>query len=130
MLDWNMIHLLAAKGAPLSEGASALRARPPRPERSFVAPALILLAVIVVAFLMAMSVTRKEAEIRALPADARAQILRHGVAELQTLCREPSAADGPLRARCIDEARFVLMLPECGPGCRTAATAALPQPRR
>jgi hypothetical protein len=90
----------------------------------------MLLALVVVAFSIAMSVRHKEAAIRALPADTRAQILQHSVEELQTLCRRPVAADGALHARCIEQAKVVLMLPECGTECRAAATAVLPHARR
>jgi hypothetical protein len=53
-----------------------------------------------------------------------------GQAELRTICRDPSAAEGPPREHCIEEARLVLALPECGPECRLVATAVLPHARR
>jgi hypothetical protein len=132
MLDWNTIHLLAAKGAPLAVTGRirSPQPRPPRTRRSFVAPALWLLAAILAAGLLALTVNRKEAAIRALPPDARAQILEHGLTELSTICHEPSASEGPLHARCVEQAKLVLLLPECGPECRTVATLALPHARR
>jgi hypothetical protein len=130
MLDWTTIHLLAARGAAPSKLMSAPHAPRSLPQRAFVVPALILFGVVAVAFWIAMSLGRKDAEIRVLPAAIRAQILQNGASELRTICREPSAVHGPLRARCIEQAKFVLALPECGPACQAAATAVLPHGRR
>jgi hypothetical protein len=131
MLDWNTIHILAAKEASLAEGGRTATPRPSpsRTERSFAAPALGLLALLVVGIWTALAL-RKEAAVRALPASTRAQILQHGLAELRTICREPGAAQGPLRERCVEQAKFVLALPECGPQCRAVAIPVLPRARR
>jgi hypothetical protein len=132
MLDWTTIHLLSAKGALSTEDArhAVPSRRPPAPRRSFLVPALLLLGLLLVALFLTVANTRRQQEIRALPTEARAQILRHGLDELRTVCREPEAADGALRARCIEQARFLLLLPECGPECRSIAKAALPRARR
>jgi hypothetical protein len=93
-------------------------------------PALLLFALCIAALLTAVSLKSKQEALHALPAATRSQLLEHGRAELRTMCREPSAADGPLREHCIEEARLVLALPECGPECRLVATAVLPHARR
>jgi hypothetical protein len=103
----------------------------PRHERpTFAVPALILLAVCLGTFLTAISLRDKEAAISAWPPEARSQLLQHGLTELRTTCREPYAVEGILRDHCIEEARLMLALPECGATCRTDASATLPHGRR
>jgi hypothetical protein len=93
-------------------------------------PALLLFALCIAALLTTVSLRSKQEAFHALPPPTRSQLLEHGLAELRTMCSEPSAGDGPLHDHCIEEARLVLALPECGPPCRIVATAALPHARR
>jgi hypothetical protein len=131
ILDWNTIRVLAAKGAPLAEvtRAGAPGPSPPRPDGSFAAVALRFFVLIIVGVWIALAL-RKAAAIRNLPADARVELLQHGLTELKTICRDQGAADGPLRERCVEQAKLVLLLPECGSECRAVATPVLPRAHR
>jgi hypothetical protein len=101
----------------------------PRP-RSHALPVAVILGLVVVGVLIGAAEIRREQAIGALPPQARIRILGETVRELRSVCLEGYAANGPVRDHCIDEARFVLLLPECGPDCRTAANAVLPRTRR
>jgi hypothetical protein len=56
-----------------------------------------------------------------LPAQVRSPWQRQTLAEVRTFCSEPAAASGALHEHCVAEARFLLLFPECDPGCRREA---------
>jgi hypothetical protein len=90
----------------------------------------MILGLALIGVLIGVVQLRREDAIRELPAPARTQISQESVRELRSVCLESYAVHGPLRDHCVEEARFVLLLPECGPDCRNAANAVLPRSRR
>lgn len=98
--------------------------------RSFVTPALIFLALALAVLFGVVWLGNKQDAVRAMPPETRVQLLQHGLDELRSICRTSYAASGPVRDRCIQQASFVLLLPECDTACRTAATAIVPRARR
>jgi hypothetical protein len=94
--------------------------------RSYAIPIIVALALVVLGVVMGVVQNRKEATIRDLPPDARAQLFRQSLTEVRSLCLESYAAAGPVRDHCTAQARFILVFPECGPDCRLAARAVLP----
>ena len=102
----------------------------PEPARSYAVPIFAFLALLVVGILFGLTQVQQGGSIAALPAGARAQLFRDSLAEVQSTCLEPYAARGSLRDHCVEQARFVLRFPECGPECRRAANAVLPHAHR
>jgi hypothetical protein len=94
---------------------------------------LLVLAALALALVtggLLLGVTRGEEVVRKLPVEARTQIFRDNSTEVRSTCRQSYAEQGPLRDHCVEQARFILLFPECGPECRAAANAILPHARR
>jgi cytochrome b pre-mRNA-processing protein 3 len=105
---------------------------PPAPHRwrSRLIPVLAVLAVVLFGLFIAITQSRKQETVRDLPPPARAQIFRQSLTEVRSICLESYAARGALHDHCIEEAQFVLLFPECDPGCRATASAVLPHAHR
>ena len=103
---------------------------PPRRWRSRLIPVFAVLAVVLFGLFIAITQSRKQEAVRDLPPEARAQIFRQDLSELRSICLESYAARGALHDHCIEEAQFVLLFPECDPGCRATASAVLPHAHR
>jgi len=73
---------------------------------------------------------REAAQLRQLPDGAREALYQRTLAETSSLCRLPAAASGVVRDHCLEEARFLLMFPECDRDCRFAAGSVLPHAHR
>ena len=102
----------------------------PRRWRRYAAPALAIFAVLVAVLLGAITQRQKDKDVRDLPPGARAQIFQQSLTEVRSTCIEAYAQRGPLREHCIDQARFLMLFPECGSECRTAANVVLPHAHR
>jgi len=73
---------------------------------------------------------REAAQLHRLPDGARVALYQRTLAETTSLCRLPSAASGVVHDHCVEQARFLLMFPECDRECRFAAGSVLPHARR
>ena len=129
MLDPHTINLQLARNARASDRSGRMNAPRSRRPRPYLAPALLFLGLVVATVTFGVVLKQKADAIRALPNEVRAQIMGHALAELRSLCVEDYGRREPLRAHCIEQARFVMLLPECGPDCRAAATVVLPRVR-
>jgi cytochrome b pre-mRNA-processing protein 3 len=69
-------------------------------------------------------------DLTGLPPKERGAIFERVHDDLIRTCSLASAATGPLREHCLDEARLVLLFPECDDRCRRDATALLPRAHR
>jgi len=98
--------------------------------RSRLIPVLAVLAVVLFGLVVAITQNRKQETVRDLPPEARAQIFRQSLTEVRSICLESYATRGALHDHCIEEAQFVLLFPECDPGCRATASAVLPHVHR
>lgn len=136
-----MVHLkvgmptsMTAKGPrgrlQLIPAESRLRPRFLRRWRSLLIPTVAALALILSGFLIAIAQNQRREALRNLPLERRAQLFRQSLTEVGSTCLESYAAQGALRDHCIEQAHFVLMFPECGPECRSAANAVLPHAHR
>jgi hypothetical protein len=101
-----------------------------RPPRSYAIFGLALVGLLLAAALVAVEQNRTIDSVRLVPVEVRAGLLQDGLTNLRSTCLAGYAAQGPLRDYCIDQAHFVVVLPECGPDCRAAAGAVLPHARR
>jgi hypothetical protein len=102
---------------------------PPDPRRvrhPHAIPTLMILALLLVGLVIVVAQNREQEFTRDLPPEARALIFRQSLVEVGSTCVETYAARGPLREHCIEQARFILQFPECGPECRTVANTVLP----
>jgi hypothetical protein len=118
------------------------QARPHAAERGLVDPAAgerrarwVLLAILAGAlgfFVLGSYVQGPDetAGLHELTIEARQSLYRRTLDEVETLCREPAASSGALRAHCVEQARFVQQLPECKTLCMQSANAVLPHSRR
>ena len=70
------------------------------------------------------------AGIERLPAQTRRGLYEETLNEVANVCRGDAASTGDLRDHCIEQARFLLRLPECGETCRHAVQVILPHARR
>jgi hypothetical protein len=77
-----------------------------------------------------LSRSQEVAGLRTLSAEARRILVTRTVDELGTICRGTAAASGSLREHCVDQAHFVLLIPECGDACQRAAVGVLPHAGR
>jgi hypothetical protein len=102
----------------------------PHRGRPHLIPILAALGVLLFGLFIAIAQNRKQEAVRDLPPEARAQIFRQDLSELRSICLEGYAARGALHDHCIEEAQFVLLFPECDPGCRATASAVLPHAHR
>jgi hypothetical protein len=68
--------------------------------------------------------------LRELPAETRQTLYVETLGELTSVCRGLPAATGILRDHCLEEARFVVQLPECTDACRHTVALILPHARR
>jgi hypothetical protein len=73
---------------------------------------------------------RDARQAESLPAQTRSELYAHGMEELTTICLQPSAVAGSLREHCLEQARFVVLLPECKSDCRSAVGAVQPHARK
>jgi hypothetical protein len=112
---------------PAEAGASP---SPLHPWRSYLIPLLAVLGLVLLGLFIAIKQNRRQETVRDLPAQARAQIFRQSLTEVRSICLESYAARGALHDHCIEEAQFVLLFPECDPGCRATASAVLPHAHR
>jgi hypothetical protein len=78
----------------------------------------------------ALSLREDATGIRELPAQVRRGLYTRTLDEVETLCRQESASAGSLRDHCVEQARFVMQLPECTEDCRHAAAMIMPHARR
>ena len=102
---------------------------PPDPRRDWhphSIPVVMILALVLVALLIVVAQNREQGFIRDLPPEARAHMFHQSLTEVRSTCVETYAAHGPLREHCVEQARFILRFPECGPECRTVANTVLP----
>ncbi|HEY2904135.1 MAG TPA: hypothetical protein VGL59_26340 [Polyangia bacterium] len=93
-------------------------------------PALVFLGLTLAVLFGVVWLGNKQEAVRALPPETRVKLLQHGLDELRSICRTPYATSGPVRDHCIQQASFVLLLPECGTACRNAAAAIVPRALR
>jgi hypothetical protein len=70
------------------------------------------------------------ASLRQVPEAVRVAEYRRALADAEQACTRPEAADGSLRAHCLDEARFLILFPDCDGRCRAVVEAILPRARR
>ena len=68
-------------------------------------------------------------DVAALAEPTRRLLYRRTMEDLRA-CASDRATAGPLRARCLERARFVLLFPECDDECRTTARMVLPSARK
>ncbi len=95
----------------------------------------ILLALVVAALALywggvALSHREAVAGLRELPAETRHTLFVETLGELTSVCRGSPAATGILRDHCIDQARFLVQLPECTDACQRTVALILPHARR
>jgi hypothetical protein len=106
----------------------------PPPGRQSRRPALTALAAVVAlvgaGVLFTLVDARNVRRAQSLSDATRRELYDHGMQELTTICTLPSAAAGPLREHCLEQARFVALLPECRTECRLAVGAVQPHARR
>ena len=68
--------------------------------------------------------------LRALPAGVRADAYTRAMKDIEMVCNPPAAEDGPLAEHCRQQARFVVIFPECATDCRRLVEPLLPRARR
>jgi hypothetical protein len=95
----------------------------------------VLLVLVIAAFALfwaGVTLSNREAMVglRELPAEARHTLFVETLGELTGVCRGLPAATGILRDHCVEEARFVVQLPECTAACQRAVALILPHARR
>ena len=93
---------------------------------------LVLIVAALALFWGGVVLSHREAVVglRELPAETRHTLFVETLGELTSVCRGSPAATGILRDHCVDEARFVVQLPECTDACRHAVALILPHARR
>jgi hypothetical protein len=70
-------------------------------------------------------------KIRDLPPGLRGELYRRSLGDAESACALPAAGDGgALHEHCLEQARFLLLFPECDAHCRTLATSILPRAHR
>ena len=77
-----------------------------------------------------LSRSQEVAGLRSLSVEARRGLVVRIVDELESICRSPAAASGRLRAHCVEQAHFVLLIPECTETCQRTAAGTLPHAGR
>lgn len=93
--------------------------------RFYAIPLLAVLALVLIRVALPIRRSFDARAMEAVPADVRARLFDVSLAEVRSTCLQGHAARGPLRAHCVAQARFVELLPECGPECRAAAAVVL-----
>ena len=73
---------------------------------------------------------RSATSLRDIPEVVRVAQYRRALADAEETCTRPEAAEGPLRGHCVDQARFLILFPECDAHCRSVVEAILPRARR
>ena len=103
---------------------------PPRAPRSAAVPVAVAFALLLTGLAVALAQNQAVTAIRDLPSEARGRIFHERLSEVRSTCVQSYAARGPLRNLCVEEARLLLLFPECGPECRAAANTVLPHAHR
>jgi hypothetical protein len=91
--------------------------------RFYAVPTIAVAVLLLLRASMPLKRSFDERALRDVPAETRARLHAASLAEVREVCLGPNATRGPLRAHCLEQARFVQLLPECGSDCRAAAAA-------
>ena len=83
-------------------------------------------------FVAAVAVTTGDpgANIRDLPAGARAPLYQRALEDVKSACALPAAHQGALRQHCLRQAQFLTLFPECDAACQRTAASVLPHAHR
>jgi hypothetical protein len=130
MAQWGTVISIEARRRPGGTGTPpADEIRPGPSGRAFLVGLLSFCVVAVFALLIWVHQREGERQVREMPQDARLTLYTQVLAQVQS-CRDVSATTGPLRDHCTDQARFVLLFPECVGSCQRAAYDVLPHAHR
>jgi hypothetical protein len=77
-----------------------------------------------------LSYREETAGLHQLSSQARQSLYARTLDEVSTICQQEAAASGSLRDHCVEQARFLMQLPECNDACQRAAALTLPHARR
>lgn len=112
----DIIPISSRRRGPPADGPNTTRRGP--------LPVLLFLVVLVAIGAIGMFLQSRAREAaRSNAAEARQAIFSRAYLDLVKTCTLPDAARGPVREHCLQQAKFVLQLPECGPVCVKAARA-------
>jgi hypothetical protein len=98
--------------------------------RSWISVTVMGAAVFLLGLIAVFSRSQTLSEIRALPAVERAGVYQRSIDDLERSCTTWASKSGALRDHCVQQATFVLLLPECHAQCQDLARSILPRARR
>jgi hypothetical protein len=95
-------------------------------EARFVKLALVAGALVLFRLGTLMTIRNAAPETRATSPETRQALYLRALEELETICRQPTAASRGVGGHCVAQARLVLGYPECGEHCTQLARSILP----
>ena len=102
------------------------RAAAPLREARFLRLALVAGALVLFGLGTLMTIRNSAPEPRTASPETRQALYLGALEELETICRQPTAASRGVGGHCVAQARLVLGCPECGEHCTQLARAILP----